>query len=264
MSLPPRAHIPVPELAPGAVCAEPAAPAFEVMYLLDSDEHGVNRLRAELASLGDCLVVVGGDGLWNVHIHVPVDDVGAAVEAGVRAGRPHGIRVSGLDCVDARPAPARGTVARAVLALAPGPGLAGLLADAGAVVVENISGRRPSTSTLLDSIRGTGAGEVVLLPNDRDGRAACEAAAEQARGLGLRAAVIPTVASVQALAALAVHEPGRRFEDDVVAMTSTAGRDPARGDPRREGGRDDDGRRVPARRRPRPHRRRRRDDRERR
>ena len=45
-------------------------------------------LRAELAALGDSLVVVGtGDGgTWNVHVHV--NDVGAAIEAGVRpAGR---------------------------------------------------------------------------------------------------------------------------------------------------------------------------------
>jgi DAK2 domain fusion protein YloV len=223
MSPPPRAHIPVREVQAGG-CADAGGPSFEVMYLLDADEAGVTRLRAELAARGDSLVVVGGEGLWNVHVHVHVDDVGPALEAGLRAGRPHGIRVSGLDGAPAgRAAAQRGTAARAVLALAPGPGLAGLLADAGAVVVENLSGRRPSTSTLLESIRGTRAGEVVLLPNDRDGRAACEAAAEQARGLGVRAAVIPTVASVQALAALAVHEAGRRFDDDVVAMTSAAG-----------------------------------------
>jgi dihydroxyacetone kinase-like predicted kinase len=39
----------------------------------------------------------------------------------------------------------------------------------------------------------------------------------------LRAAVIPTRASVQALAALAAHDPQRRFEDDVIAMTAAAG-----------------------------------------
>jgi len=35
---------------------------------------------------------VGGDRLWNVHVHV--DDVGAAVEAGIEAGRPYRIRVT--------------------------------------------------------------------------------------------------------------------------------------------------------------------------
>ncbi|MFN8190729.1 MAG: hypothetical protein U0R78_09885 [Nocardioidaceae bacterium] len=43
--------------------------------------------------LGDSLVVVGGEGLWNVHVHV--GDVGAAGGgAGIEAGRPHRIRVT--------------------------------------------------------------------------------------------------------------------------------------------------------------------------
>ena len=67
-------------------------PAYEVMYLLDAEDDAVARLREELRPLGDSLVVVGGEGLWNVHVHV--DDVGAAVEAGIRAGRPHRVRVT--------------------------------------------------------------------------------------------------------------------------------------------------------------------------
>ena len=48
---------------------------------------------AELGALGDSVAVAdGGDGHWNVHVHV--DDVGAAIEAGVRAGRPHRIEVT--------------------------------------------------------------------------------------------------------------------------------------------------------------------------
>ena len=67
-------------------------PSYEVMYLLDADDDGIGALRTTLAGLGDSLVVVGGEGLWNVHVHV--DDVGAAIEAGIAAGRPHRIRVT--------------------------------------------------------------------------------------------------------------------------------------------------------------------------
>ena len=38
------------------------------------------------AALGDSIVVVGGDGLWNCHVHT--DDIGGAIEAGIEAGRP--------------------------------------------------------------------------------------------------------------------------------------------------------------------------------
>jgi uncharacterized protein len=61
-----------------------------------------------------------------------------------------------------------------------------------------------------------------VLPNDAGSLGVAEIAAAQARDEGLRAAVIPTRASVQALAALAAHDPDRRFEDDVIAMTAAA------------------------------------------
>ena len=61
--------------------------AYEVQFLLrDADEAAVDALKASLSELGDSLVVVGGADVWNVHVHV--NDVGAAVEAGVEAGRP--------------------------------------------------------------------------------------------------------------------------------------------------------------------------------
>jgi dihydroxyacetone kinase-like predicted kinase len=110
-----------------------------------------------------------------------------------------------------------------VVALAPGPGLAHVLAEAGAIAVQTRPSRRPATSQLLDAIQQAKAREVVVLPNHPDSHAVAEAAAEQARAAGLRVTVIPTVASVQALAALAVAEPGRRFDDDVVSMTAAAG-----------------------------------------
>ncbi len=80
----------------------------------------------------------------------------------------------------------------------------------------------PATADLLEAMRRPRAGQVVVLPNEEASRAACEAAAVQGRAAGIEVAVIPTVASVQSLAALAVHDPGRRFTDDLVAMTAAA------------------------------------------
>ena len=44
----------------------------------------------------------------------------------------------------------------------------------------------------------------------------------KAEGEGLHVVVIPTRAQVQGIAAVAVHEPGRPLEADVVQMTSAA------------------------------------------
>jgi DAK2 domain fusion protein YloV len=203
----------------------PGGPAYEVMFLLDAEDAAIPPLRAALAPLGDSLVVVGGDGLWNVHVHV--DDVGAAVEAGIEAGRPHRVRVTHFAEQDAgrhAPAAARGT-GRAVVVVAAGAGLGDLFLQAGATVVPGGPGRRPSTGQVLEAITGAGAAEVIVLPNDGDSVAAAEAAAravKQAHDGDVRVAVIPTRWQVQGLAALAVHEPGRPFEQDVLEMTAAA------------------------------------------
>jgi len=212
-----------PSGQPRVVAAEvvrPGGPAFEVMYLLEADDHALPVLRGELEPLGDSLLVVGGDGLWNVHVHV--DDVGAAIEAGIRCGRPYRIRVTHFGEQVAHQRAGRDGGTRAVVALAPGEGIALLAAEAGATVVRGGPGHRPSTREVLEAIQTAHAGEVVVLPNDRDTLPVAEAAAEYARAAGLRVAVVPSRASVQVLAALAVHDAGRRFEDDVVAMASAA------------------------------------------
>jgi DAK2 domain fusion protein YloV len=212
-----RIPVPVPadELSPDG-------PAYEVMYLLDADDARIPALRATLAPLGDSLVVVGGDGLWNVHVHV--DDVGAAVEAGIVAGRPHRVRVTHFaEQVSAARDRAPVRTGRRIVAVAAGDGLASLFAGAGASVVEGGPGLRPSTRDVLDAILATGAGEVVILPNDADSIRVAQIAAQTAESdEGIRVVVVPTQAQVQGLAALAVHEPGRGFDQDVLEMTATA------------------------------------------
>ncbi|MGW0536123.1 DAK2 domain-containing protein [Streptomyces sp. NPDC003032] len=203
--------------------ADGGGPAFEVIYLLEADDSAVARLRSRLDGLGDSLVVVGGDGLWNVHVHV--DDAGAAVEAGVEAGRPHRIRITHFGAGDAHTTaqPPRERTQRAIVAVVPGEGLAELYAEAGATTVPTRVGEPPASGELVDAIRRAHAREVVLLPNDAELRHTAAAAAEQARTEGVRVALIPTRSAVQGIAALAVHAPDRRFDEDVVAMTSAAG-----------------------------------------
>ena len=70
----------------------------------------------------------------------------------------------------------------------------------------------------------TGAArDVVLLPNDaRQPAVAEQAAARAARARRPGRRSIPTRSPVQGLAAVAVHDPTRRFDDDVVAMAEAA------------------------------------------
>lgn len=241
---------------PAPADASEGDPAYEVMYLLDADDAAVATLRDQLDGLGDSLVVGGGDGLWSVHVHV--DDAGAAVEAGIAAGRPHRIRVTHLapdpegprgGCAPETPSgggptgtarsSGSGTGAdedgigrgpgpgsregRAVVAVVHGDGLADLCEEAGAVVMR--AGESLDGEGLATVVREAGAPEVVLLPNDVELHARAAAAARAVRESpgGIRVAVVPTRAAVQGVAALAVHDPDRSFDEDVVAMTSAAG-----------------------------------------
>ncbi|MEJ7744816.1 MAG: DAK2 domain-containing protein [Nocardioidaceae bacterium] len=199
-------------------------PHFEVMYLLDAPQAAIPLLKQKLGPLGDSLVIVGGDELWNVHVHV--DDVGAAIEAGIEAGRPYRVRVTHFaDQLSRSPSddPSCVEQTRAVVAVAAGPGLAELFEAAGAVVVHGGLGRRCTAGELLEAMRSMPSRQIVILPNDSHTLAVAETAATAARAEGTRVAVIPTRAQVQALAALAVHDGTRPFDDDVVQMTAAAG-----------------------------------------
>ena len=197
-------------------------PTYEVMYLLDADAEAIGTLRGRLAALGDCLVVVGGGGLWHVHVHV--DDPGAAVEVGIAAGRPHGVRITHFaDQVARRHLSASHRRATAVVACAAGPGLARLFEQAGALVVSMPTTSRPSTAAILAAVRSAQASGVAVLPNDGDTLSVAQAAAAAAREEGIRVSVVPTRAQVQGLAAVAVHDANRAFDDDVAQMSAASG-----------------------------------------
>lgn len=227
--------LPAPETEDDDPASGTATPAYEVMYLLEpTSADAVVELRTRLAEIGDSLVVVGSDDLWSIHVHV--DDAGAAVEAGIAAGRPHQVRITHFDDSvhghggghgHGRPGShGVGTTrrtGRAVVAVSAGPGLAALFEDAGALAVLGGPGERPSAGMLLEAVRRTGAAEVVILPNDHDSLRTAEIAARTAEEDGdVEVAVVPSRAQVQGLAALAVHEPGRSFGPDVLEMTAAA------------------------------------------
>ena len=212
----------------------PAAPGLELVFLIETESADALRADLELicaADGGDSLVVAGGAGKYRVHVHL--HQPGLAIEAALDHGRPRDLRVTALtECVQTtsrdHPSPARTPElrpGRVVLVAAAGPGLAALFTEAGAVPLSGPGGRPPTSAQLSRAVLDTGMREVVIVTADSEGLAPAFAAADQAeRDLpGVRIAVIPGKAPVQAVAAIAVHEPGRRFDADVVAMTAAAG-----------------------------------------
>ena len=151
---------------------------YEVMYLLEANDGAIPAFKDVWAGLGDSIVVVGGGGLWNCHIHT--DDVGGAVEAGIDVGRPRRIRVTDLaEQVEEerwvreatqpldRGADPVAPVATAVVAVAAAPGIGRIFHSLGVQrLVPGGPTMNPSTAELLAAVEEAPSGDVIILPND--------------------------------------------------------------------------------------------------
>jgi DAK2 domain fusion protein YloV len=205
---------PEPDRPPSDIavtCSTEPGQVFEVQFRLEVGADVIPGLQAELTALGDAVVVAGGPGGYQVHVHAT--DAGAVIDAALEVGRPRRIRVSALPAVVA-------PVTVAVLAIAPGGALANVFRTAGANVLVPNPGEDVAAD-LRRAVRDLGAQTILLLPNDRDIRAAAEAVAAES-GAGPRVIVIPTRSPMQGIAALAVHDPAAGPDAAAVVMSAAA------------------------------------------
>jgi DAK2 domain fusion protein YloV len=218
-------------LQPEAASAQRPAPQFEVMYRLDDCEpSAADTLRDRLGQLGDSVGIASAPSsaqrTYSVHVHT--DDAGAAVEAGLAAGRLSRIVISALS--SGTPGlPAGGwTRERAVLAVVDGDGAADLFGGEGACVLQrDPTAHDPVTNIsahqLMRAVVDTGAAQVMVLPNGYVAAEELVAGCTAAIGWGIDVVPIPTGSMVQGLAALAVHETDRQAVDDGYTMARAAG-----------------------------------------
>jgi DAK2 domain fusion protein YloV len=215
--------------------AEGPSPRYEVMYFLSAKDELVPAFKDVWAGLGDSIVVVGGDGLWNCHIHT--DDVGAAIEAALDAGRPREIRVTDLaeqveeerwvrQAVASRPVvppPSPDEVPlTAVVAVGNGEGIRRIFYSLGAKhLVAGGQSMNPSTRDILEVIESTPAQQVVVLPNNSN----IIPVARQAAEIATKAVfVVPTRGVQEGFAALLEYDPSSSGEDNARLMEEAAHR----------------------------------------
>ncbi|HWI02841.1 MAG TPA: DAK2 domain-containing protein, partial [Acidimicrobiales bacterium] len=194
---------------------------YEVMYFLEAPDEAVEGFKQAWDAVGDSIVVVGGEGLWNCHIHT--DDIGAAVEAALDAGgRPRKIRVTDLYQQVADERKKRAHVATAVVAVGAGEGIDDILRSLGVQeVVAGGQSMNPSTAQILDAIQAATGDGVIVLPNNKN----VVPVAEQAAKLGSRPArVVPTRSVAEALASLLDYDPAADVDSNVTAMVEAAAR----------------------------------------
>jgi uncharacterized protein len=206
---------------------------YEVMYFLEAPDEAVPAFKDVWAGIGDSIVVVGGDGIWNCHIHT--DDIGAAIEAALDIGRPRKIRVTDLaeeveeerwvrEAAGAAPAEddevASDPVPTGVVAVATGDGIRRIFGSLGVRgIVAGGQSMNPSTAQLLEAVEAAPAGEVVLLPNNKN----IIAVAEQVDAHTDKVVrVVPTTGITEGFAALLAYDPEAPADENVTAMTEAA------------------------------------------
>ncbi len=197
---------------------------YEVMFLLDATEDAQVRFRDQWYELGDSIVIVGGDGTYNCHIHT--DLPGPAIEAGIAAGRPHRLEITDLldqaaaeaFHVDESADTARPEFAAAPVAIVPvvaGRGLVEMFQGLGAQkVVTGGQTMNPSTQDLLSAVEAVEAEAVILLPNNKN----IVPVAGQVASLTVKTVlVVPTVSVPQGLAAMVAYIPTNSDNEQLAA-----------------------------------------------
>ena len=209
---------------------------YEVMFFLDLEDAKASEFKSAWGTIGDSIVVVGGDGLYNCHIHT--NDIGAAIEAPILlGGRPRQIRVTdlfeevaeehaqreaelGVPIQNRTQTSSLPPVTCAVVAVASGDGLGELFGQLGVHgVVSGGQTLNPSTAELLAAVEHMNARQVVILPNNKN----IIAVAEQVDALTTKdVRVVPTASMPEALAALVNYDPEASAESNARAMSAAA------------------------------------------
>ena len=212
---------------------------YEVMFLLNIEDAKSKAFMEAWGKIGDSIVVVGGDGLYNCHVHT--NDIGAAIEAPLElGGKPFKIRVTDLfeevaeehaqreaELGVANTTPVRRPAVKqlppvncAVVAVCSGDGLAELFGQMNVQgVVTGGQTLNPSTAELFDAVEHMNAQQVVILPNNKN----IIPVANQINALTKKdVRVVPTCSMAEALAALVFYDPEADAAVNAEAMTGAA------------------------------------------
>ncbi len=199
---------------------------YDVQFILTGRNLNVLEVRAHIDAMGDSTVVVGDENTIKVHIHV--SDPGRPLSYGISLGHISDVVVENMqeqmeDIIHAVPAAVPVVAPHvqpdqvAVVAVASGPGLAGVFRSLGAAgVVNGGQTNNPSTEEIFRVIDELPTDKVIILPNNKNIILAAEAARDLS---GKQVAVVPSRSAPQGIAALMALHPDRDLASNAEAMT---------------------------------------------
>jgi DAK2 domain fusion protein YloV len=208
-------------------------------FLVRGEGLDVERLREEIAALGNSVLVVGEPDLVKVHVHT--DDPSRVIALASSHGQIDRLSVGDMSSqhqrirqvasvgaqvgTNDRPPPEAARPGRpngvGLVTVVSGPGLVSIFRGLGAdATVEGGQTMNPSTQDMLAAVESVPYDEVVLLPNNRN----VVLAAGQVPGLsGKRVHVVPTESVPQGIAAIVAFNPERPADQNLEQMRQAAG-----------------------------------------
>jgi len=136
---------------------------FCTEFVISEVDSPVADIRNRLESLGDSLVIAGGDGQVRVHLHT--ENPGAVLSLAVQLGHIHDISVRNMD--DQHQAATTAAPSTGILTFAPGDGFASVLESLGAMVRSfDASDTDSIAGVARDALHASADSEVIVVPND--------------------------------------------------------------------------------------------------
>ncbi len=208
---------------------EAIEPGQDYEVVLDFKPHhplDLETFYSDLEAMGTSIQVGEGDGMYRLHIHVPTENRYKPIDYAMSLGTVTKVQIENLIAqMEEQNSESEGTRYElanvepgqiAVVAVAPGPGIARVFASLGAAaIVEGGQTMNPSTQDILRAFENLPTDKIIILPNNKN----VILAAQQAREVTVKkVAVIPSRTVPQGLAAMLAFDPEGDLDEVVANM----------------------------------------------
>src|SRR5215216_4999567 len=197
-----------------------------VVDFLPSNEFELQKFYGRLEQMGTSIQVGEGEGMYRMHIHVPLDKLYEPIDYIMEIGTITKVAMENLlaqmdDLQKSKASHIAFTKVEpgqiAVVAVSPGAGLTRIFASLGvAAVVEGGQTMNPSTQDILNSFENLPTDKIIILPNNKN----IIMAANQAKEVTVKkVAVVPSKTIPQGLAAMLSLQPDGELDAVAEKMT---------------------------------------------
>jgi len=197
-----------------------------VVDFMPSDEFNLQRFYSRLEEMGTSIQVGEGEGMYRMHIHVPLDKRYEPIDYIMGLGTITKVAMENLlaqmdDIQKSKASRIKFASVEpgqiAVVVVSPGAGLSKIFASLGAAAtVEGGQTKNPSTQDILNSFENLPTDKVIILPNNKN----IIMAANQAKEVTVKqVAVVPSRSVPQGLAAMLSLNPDGELQAVAEKMT---------------------------------------------